>query len=481
MTVVAVYLRVSKSDGRPEESLTIETQRRRIHALCDARGWVYGPEFVDDGLSATKRRGEGTAWHEMLSLIGTGAFDVIAGLDMDRLLRTIQDLASLLELKAKVATADGEIDLTTADGELRATVMMAVARFEIRRKTERQERANETRRLNGQPILTGGKILGYTSDGMHQIEEEAAAVKKAFEDFLGGRMITHIARDLTEAGFTTARGRPWSNENIRHLFRNTRYKGVISKWEADETKRAAGVKLSDEEYPGNFEPIVSPEVWDAVFAMMDSPERRRAWSNKPRYLLSGIAQCGRCNDGTKVYTSFYQRTPYQAKNGERKTFRPKRTYKCQKNHLSRNAEPVEAYVEDFIVGRLSEPDARELFAPVDHRDIDREELQTERVALKTRHDDLARLVADGVLDSGSVRQQSARLQGRMNEIDGLLAPLLSNPGLKLVEAPDVGEAWQALDVATQRIIIETGGLQVTILPSNRAAIGFDSSLIDIHW
>lgn len=221
MITAAAYLRVSKTDGRAEESLTIATQRRRIKALCKARGWVYGPEYIDDGRSATKRRGEDTAWHEMLSLIDTGAFNVIVALDMDRLLRTIQDLASLLELKAKVATADGEIDLTTADGELRATVMMAVARFEIRRKTERQERANETRRLNGQPILVGPKILGFTSDGMHHIPEEAAAVKKAFEDFVGGRMITHVARDLTEAGFTTGRERPWSNENIRHLFRNT--------------------------------------------------------------------------------------------------------------------------------------------------------------------------------------------------------------------------------------------------------------------
>ncbi|MFG3403848.1 recombinase family protein [Streptomyces sp. NPDC048142] len=481
MTRVAAYLRVSKSDGLDGESNTIETQRRRIKALCEARGWLYAVEYIDDGQSATKKRGEGTAWYTMLSRVGTGEFDVIAALDLDRMLRTMQDLATLLELKAKVATADGEIDLTTADGEFRATMLMAVARFEIRRKTERLERANETRRLKGQPILTGGKILGYTSDGMHQVPDEAKAVKKAFEDFLAGVKITHVARNLTEAGFTTARGRPWGNENIRHLFRQTRYKGVLSKWEADETKRAAGKRLSDDEYPGDFEAIVSADVWEAAQMKLDDPSRRRSWGTSPRYLLTGAALCGRCDDGTKVYTSYYQRTPYTGKDGIARTFEARRLLACLTHkHLSRNAVPVEEFVEDRIVWRLSQPDARELFTPPGDPGIDREALRVERVAVQERFDGLAELAADGVLSFDKVREQSARLRGRLNEIDGLLAPQPSNPGLEVVEAPDVAAAWEALDIELKRIILQVL-MTVTILPSRSGAKGFDSSLIRIDW
>ena len=98
MTIAAVYLRVSKSDEQDDESLTIETQRRRIAALCEARGWTYGPEYLDEGVSATKSRGTSTRWSEMLSHVGTGRFDVIVARDLDRLLRTLQDERGLAML-----------------------------------------------------------------------------------------------------------------------------------------------------------------------------------------------------------------------------------------------------------------------------------------------------------------------------------------------------------------------------------------------
>lgn len=277
----------------------------------------------------------------MLSQVGTGKFDVILARDLDRLLRTLRDLVKLIDLGAKVATVDGEIDLTTADGEFRATMLAAVARFEIRRKSERAVGANETRRKKGTPIMRG-RILGYDDDGVTQIDDEAAAVKKAFEDFLAGVKITHIARELTAQGFATTRGREWSNENIRSLLKNSRYKGVITKWEPDLEKRKTS-KMSAEEYPGAFEAIVSADVFDAVQAKLHAPERRRTWGTEPRYLLSGLAFCGRCNDNkTKVYTSYYRRSPQTLATGERREYEAKRLYACiEHKHLSRNAEPVD--------------------------------------------------------------------------------------------------------------------------------------------
>ncbi|WP_189838576.1 hypothetical protein [Streptomyces umbrinus] len=46
--------------------------------------------------------------------------------------------------------------------------------------------------------------------------------------------------------------------------RQTRHKGVISKREADETKPASGKRVSDDEYPGDFEAIVSADVREAT-------------------------------------------------------------------------------------------------------------------------------------------------------------------------------------------------------------------------
>ncbi|UCZ90282.1 recombinase family protein [Gordonia hongkongensis] len=468
MTIAAVYLRVSKSDEQDDESLTIETQRRRIAALCEARGWTYGPEYLDEGVSATKSRGTSTRWSEMLSHVGTGRFDVIVARDLDRLLRTLQDLVKLIDLGAKVATVDGEIDLTTADGEFRATMLAAVARFEIRRKSERSVHANETRRRRGLPIVRA-KILGYDDDGVTQIDDEAAAVRGAFEDFVMGKRITHVARDLAAAGFTTSRNREWSNENIRALLRNAKYKGVLTKWG------------SDEEYSGDFEAIVPVDLWEAAQAKLDDPDRKRAWGTQPQYLLSGIALCGKCDDGkTKLYTSYYQRSPYTGKDGMYREFEPRRIYKCLTHqHLSRGAEDVEQFVEAVVIGRLSAQDAREALAPRDDG-LDRDALRFERRTLQTRFDGLAALAADGVLPLDQVREQSARLRSRLAEIDGVLAPSTLSPVTAMLDADDVAMAWSAMDIAQRRAIVQAL-LTVTILPAKRGAKGFDPALVCVAW
>lgn len=482
MTKVAVYLRVSKADGLPGESNTIETQRRRIKGLCESRGWVYGTEYIDDGLSASKARGPGTAWHRMLELINTDEFDVIAALDLDRLLRTMTDLATLLELKAKVTTADGEIDLTTADGEFRATMLMAVARFEVRRKTERLERANETRRLKGQPIVNGGKILGYTADGMHVIPDEAAAVKAAFEDYLSGVKITHVAKELTAKGYTSSRGRPWSNDNIRSMFQNTRYKGVISKWEPDPKKRhERGSALRPETYPGNFEAIVSAELFDAVQVELNAWHRQRKWSNDPKYLLSGIANCGACNDGTKVFAGYYQRTAYVGKNGVLREFEAVRQYRCMgRRNIARNLQAVDDFVEDRLLSRLAQPDIKGLFAKVGDSKLNVDELHAERQALQQRVDGLVSLASEGLLSMDKVRVESIRLRERIMEIDEMLKPKQMSPLAKLALSNDILADWNEMNMERKRLIVQSA-MEVTILPSTRGAKGFNPDLIRINW
>lgn len=467
MAIAAAYLRVSKSDDKDDESLTIETQRRLIRALCEAREWSYGPEYIDEGVSASKARGTSTAWAQMLSDVGSGRFDVIVARDLDRLLRTLQDLVKLIDIGAKVATVNGEIDLTTADGEFRATMLAAVARFEIRRKAERSIAANETRRRKGEPIVRA-KILGYDDDGVTQIDDEAAAVLKAFKDFVAGKRITHVARDLAEAGFTTARGRKWSNENIRHLLRNSKYRGVLTKWGSNEV------------YPGGFDPIVPVDLWEAAQLRLDDPSRKRVWGTEPQHILSGIALCGKCSDGTKVYTSYYQRAKYAGKDGVEREFEPKRLYACLAHkHLSRGAPDVEDYIERLVVGRLSRLDARTALTP--HNDeTDRDALRIERQSLQLRFDGLATLAADGVLPMDRVREESARLRGRMSEIDSLLVPARTSPVAALLEADDIAAAWARLEISQQREIVKSL-MRVTILPSKRGAKGFDHNLLQIDW
>ena len=159
---VAAYVRASMD--RKGDRWTVETQLRKIRALAEAKDWKVVEVYDDNAVSATKKRRAGTRWAEMLEDARAGKFSMVVAVDMDRLLRSTKDLNTLIDLGLRVVTVDGEIDLSTADGEFRATMLAALARFEARRKAERQIRSNERRRAEGIPT-SAWKAFGWTRDG----------------------------------------------------------------------------------------------------------------------------------------------------------------------------------------------------------------------------------------------------------------------------------------------------------------------------
>lgn len=102
-------------------------------------------------MSATKPRGPKTAWAEMLRAFDNGEFNVLVSVNLDRLLRAQRDLSVLIERGILIRAVEGEIDLTSAFGEFQATVATPMAAFEVRRKAERQIRANDFRAQRGLP------------------------------------------------------------------------------------------------------------------------------------------------------------------------------------------------------------------------------------------------------------------------------------------------------------------------------------------
>ncbi|RAF61307.1 recombinase family protein, partial [Burkholderia multivorans] len=110
----------------------------------------------------------------------------------------------------------------------------ALARFEARRKAERQVRSNERRRAEGIPA-SPWKSFGWTRKG-ELIEEEAEAVRGAFDAFLGesSLSIRGIRDDLNKAGHKTARGSEFSVDAVRYLLANPLYAGYIKHYASGE-------------------------------------------------------------------------------------------------------------------------------------------------------------------------------------------------------------------------------------------------------
>lgn len=444
----AAYLRISQDqDG---EKFGVETQRRRIETAVKDRGWTLVREFEDNSVSASKARGEGTAWHDMLAAIGTGEFDVIVAVDLDRLLRQTKDLVTLIEAGAQVVTLDGEIDLSTPDGELRATMLTGFARFEVRHKAERRRRANERRRKEGTPTKVAMKILGFTRDGLDVVPDESKVVKQVFDDFLTKVPLNELARGLNAKGYTTSKGRPFNGHSVRTMLRNPRYKGKILFHETGE--------LFDARFPA----IVSADTWQAVNAVLDDPSRRKSRSNEPTQLLSSIAYCGVCHERSiKVGRADWV------------------FYRCNHGHVSRSLMQVDAMVNSAIVARLSAPDARETLSPPARPGLDRDGARSERLAVQSKIDGLAALFAEGVLDADGVRTQSAMLRQRLNELDALLSAPALTPLMDLIDAEDIDAAWSALDLPRRRIVVD-GLMKVTIEPTGRRGKGFDPESVTIE-
>lgn len=263
----------------------IDRQLDRCRRLIEARGWRVVREYIDNDTSATKRRGAGTAWHDMLTDLSRGIADVVVAVDLDRLLRSTRDLLAITDTGARVLTVDGEIDLTTADGEFRATMLAGIARFEIRRKGERQKRANEARAAKGRPG-PGRRRYGYETDGITPREAEAANVRHAFHHVADGGSLRSLVQWFRDNNVDPAPGKVWDQRRLRDMLLNPWYAGYV-KFRGDVIKSDVVV------------PIVDEELADNVRAILMDPSRRTSPGPKPRHLLSHLVYCGVC--GSPLY------------------------------------------------------------------------------------------------------------------------------------------------------------------------------------
>lgn len=445
----------------------MDTQRRRIAALAEARGWIIHDVYVDNDVSASKPRGPKSAWARMLADAEAGRFELVVAVDVDRLLRSTRDMNTLIDLGVNVATVDGEIDLSTADGEMRAGFLALLARFETRRKSERQVRANAARRDRGLPVLSGKTPFGYTKDG-EQVAEQAEAVRRAFDAFLAPEplSIARIADDLNTRGFKTTRGTAWSTYAVRYMLSNPLYAGRI--------KHHSTGALYPVDTAQGFEPIVPLAVVEAATAKLERNRARRTdRGNRPRYLLSGIAKCGRCGAGM-VSGQNERRVPNY------------RCIACRK--LSRQREPVDAMVTEAVLTRLSAPDAVGLFAPAEPT-VDLGALRDERARLTARLDELGALLVDPVVPVATTRAAIADVQRAIVDVDaryvvggdGALGEFVG-----VLDADDdqarravVDAVWADLDMDRRRMVVDVL-VTVTIRPAPQGVRTFDPSLIVIE-
>jgi site-specific DNA recombinase len=297
-TKTAIYARQSHVKKGEKKQEKVELQVKRCAALITAKKWEHVETYVDNDTSATKVRGPETKWRAMLADAKAGRIQAVVAVDIDRLLRTSRDLVDLVDLGLVVVTVDGELDLSTADGEYRASQAVNVARFEVRRKAERQKRSNEAKRDAGR-ILPGRRLYGFTTSKdakVRIVEEEAVIVREVFQRVADGDSLYSIARDLGEREVPVGTGKVWRTGRLRDMIQNPRYtstKGVRPPKGVDATK--------------DNRRVVSLKLAEDARAVLADPTRKTTTGPTKKHFLSGVVICGACGR-RMVFTRSYHCT-----------------------------------------------------------------------------------------------------------------------------------------------------------------------------
>lgn len=467
MTNAVIYLRISSD--RTGQQAGVTRQREDCERRARERGWTVVAVEQDNDQSAKAGSRKRAGFDAMLVALADGRAEVVVAWSLDRLQRNRRDELRLWELcqatGATISLVNGaDLDFSTAGGRLVADQLSSVARYEIELKADRQKAAQAQAARAGRRV-GGRRPFGYEQDGTTVREPEAAAIYAGYQALLAGETVSDVVRLWNDQGLTTGQGSPFTRSSVRDVLLNPRNAGLRSHV-TEEDRRAGGRvdRTARVVCEADWPAIVDEGTWRAVVDVLRDPRRRSAPTNAPA-LLTGIAACGVC--GLPVH-------------GGGATKGQGRVIRCRSMaHVNRTAEPVEEYVTQVVIDRLSRPDAAELLA--DDTRPDAGELRTRIVALRTRLDGAAADYAEGLIERTQLRTITESLRAKIAEAEGELADSGRVDVLgSLVGAEDMTAAWEALSVSRRRAVIDLL-MTVRVHPPGRGTRTFRPESVTIEW
>lgn len=189
-----------------KQDLSLEVQEKRLKAEADYRGIELEmiQEKVSGSIAPLQRQGLSDA----LSKLERGEADTLIVAKLDRVARSMGDIARLLELakiqKWNFIALDLGVDTSTPEGTLVVGIMASIAQWERSRIQERTREALAQAKSNGKKL------------GRPRIHDTDVALR-AKELKSQGLTLTSISKRLFEEGFTSSKQTYLSNSAILRL------------------------------------------------------------------------------------------------------------------------------------------------------------------------------------------------------------------------------------------------------------------------
>jgi site-specific DNA recombinase len=475
----AAVLLARISDARDGDEHGVAGQLSDLRAFAGRLGWGIGPaethHIVENDTSAYQRRTvvlpDGSralrtnrpGYRRALQMLASGQADGLLAIDLDRACRDPRDLEDLIDVvegrqpRIPVDSLTGSLRLATDADVAMARVMVAMANKSSRDTARRV--AGEMRRKAAEGVFSGGtRCYGYEPDMMTLRAGEAGEIVWAAEQVLAGASLRFCCHQMNARGARTTRGQRWATSSLRQLLMRPRLAGIA-------------VYHGEEIGPGKWPPVLDEGTWRALVALLSDPARRTAPGNEPSHLLSGIGECGVCQDGTTVFAS-----------GPRVCSR----YRCNSGagHLGRAAEAADEFVGMVVVRRLEQPDAVELLAPRTCA-VDGGELHRQAETLRQRLNEQAAAHARGTITTAQLEAGSAILRADLGRAEAALAASVTGSPLDgIAGRRDASEVWDALPLWRKR-----AALRVLVTPVLMPARGgrqpggsyFDAASVVFRW
>lgn len=317
---VAAYCRVStlleQQEGSYEAQVDYYTNK-----INSNPNWKCAGIFADDGKSAT-----GTAkrddFNALINACMEDKIDLVLTKSVSRFARnTVDALQNIRKLKEKsipiIFEKEG-VNTMESGGELLITILSSQAQEESRNISE-NTRWGVTRKFeNGIVHVNHKKFLGYTKDEAGRlviVPEEAEIVKRIFREYLEGKSIIQIARDLSRDGIKTVTGLDnWHPGTIDKMLSNEKLCGDACMQKTYTVDFLTKKKVKNDGYvpryyiEDNHEAIIPKELFHQVqeeklrraslhksaVTRKKNKEKQEKSKYSSKYILTDLMVCAEC-------------------------------------------------------------------------------------------------------------------------------------------------------------------------------------------
>jgi len=481
-----LYLRLS--DLRTEEPF--DKREAKLRALADALGWIVFRVVIENDMtpspdgklrpaSAFKRKKIMTpsgryelrvvrpGFREVLDDITTGRVNGLLAEDLDRTLRDPRDCEDLLDAcqmtGASARSLSGSLTLTNGGTEAERSMARVMVAMANKASADTARRVAEGRERNwGESYQGGRRPFGYvtakdTKKGQRTlliVPDESELILKWTNQILNqGVSLKAILREIRQNGIPSASGGEWNGRTLKQVLTKPTVAGLAA-------------------YKGQLKPapwpaILERDIWERLCEKVSAPLADTSRGNEPKWLLSGIAKCGICQDGTTVRATGSG------------TLRGKTGYQCEKiAHLFRSTKYVDMLVELAIIRHIDANVQSDMLKPPVRKGIDTAALRVEAKNLRDRKAAQIRMHSAGVIDDEDLARGMREIRDRLAVVEAQLRACDEPDPITEFRDNPAETVWKSLSLARKRAIVKLLA-DITIKPASRRGPGFDPDSVDV--